>query len=177
MARKRLGWIGWTITILYLTSFALPVGGGLPGIAYFALGLIAALQLPGFFLIRAANPLLWVGLSYLRRGRWDRVMTLGLLACLSAYLPLVPYPGSSMLHSPDGLLGMSGYFAWVTSMALLAAAGVTGWATEGFSRWPRPRLKTLMISIAVIALLLALLRILPWLMAMLMPRPSGFYMG
>ena len=82
-----------------------------------------------------------------------------------------------MLNSPDALLGMPGYFAWVTSMALLATAGVTGWATEGFSRWPRPRLKTLMISIALIALLLALIRILPWLMAMLMPRRSGFYMG
>lgn len=178
MARKRLGWIGWTITILYLTSFCLPVGGGLPGIACFALGLIAALQLPGVFLIWAANPLFWVGLWYLRRGRWDRVMTLGLIACLSAGLSLVPYPGSfSMLHSPDGILGYSGYFAWLTSMALLAAVGVTGWATVGFSRWPRPRLKTLMISIALIALLLALIRILPWLMTMLMPRPSGVYMG
>jgi hypothetical protein len=176
MARKRLGWIGWTIAILYLTSFALPVGG-IPGIACFALALLAGFHLPGVLLIWAANPLMWAGLCYLRRGLWDRVLTLGLIACLSASLFLGPDPRSGMFHFPGGIPALVGYFAWLASMALLAAAGVTGWATEGFSRWPRARLRTLMISIAVVALMLALFRILAQLMAIQSPRNSGFYMG
>jgi hypothetical protein len=176
MARKRLGWIGWTITILYLASFALPVGD-LPGIAYFAFAIFAIPLSPVFVLIWAANPLFWAGLSYLRRGHWGCVTTLGIIACLSAYLPLVPNRGSSILAGSAGILKMSGYFAWLASMALLAAAGVTGWATEGFSTRPQLRLKTLMISIAVLALLLSIIRILPRLIAMMALRRPGDFMG
>jgi hypothetical protein len=182
MLKEQLRILRWTITILYLTSFVLPIGGfwGL-GALYFIAAPTTLIYAPGLTLIWAANPLLWVGFYYLRLERWDRVSILGTIACLLAYLVIVPFDGCALVGPPNPpALALLGYYAWIATMALLAGTGLSGWATKGFSEWPRLRNWALMIVIALIALLLVLSPILPWFMrtsGLFRLRGVGFYMG
>lgn len=178
MAKRWSARLVWTIAIIYLISFVLPFGPTV-GALCFVCCLLASAASVVYLLLWLANPLLWAGLWSLHSGRWDRAAILGVIACLFASLALARLDdGRGFLPPSDGLLSQSSYFIWLASMALLAVVGLIGWASDGFTRWPRVRLRTLMVAIACLALLLALARIAPWLISCLLPRPSGgFYMG
>jgi hypothetical protein len=174
------GWqasLGWIIVLLYLISFVLPFERTI-GAACFVWCLFGSIASVVYFLLWLPNPLLWAGLWNLCSGRWDRVAILGVIACLFACLPLLPSDqGRYTLLPSDEISALSSYFTWLASMVLLAGLGLSGWASDGFSRRPRVRIGTLMIVIACLALLLALVRIAPTIISRLLPRPSGIYVG
>jgi hypothetical protein len=134
----------WLVALLYLASFALPVGRDGYGAAYFLVGGLMTLLLPaalpglvsglfggasaghvtakdlGVFLPWLANPALWVGLWALARGRPRLAAAAGAVA--------LPLALAFLLTEPSDL--RAGYYAWAGSMALLLAAGLNGASRE-----------------------------------------------
>ena len=130
----------WLVALLYLASFALPVGRDLYGFGCFLWGAFASLlllpaallSLPGsllgghpaedlgLYLPWLANPALWVGLRSLARGRPRRAAAAGAVALPLALAFLLTEPGDLR----------AGYYAWAGSMALLLVAGLVGASGE-----------------------------------------------
>jgi hypothetical protein len=115
------GVLGWVAIALYVVSFFLPAYNGIPGFGAFLWSLI----IPFFWPMWAANPLFWLGLSGLR-ARHGSVMVIGLIALLLALSEAVLFADR---------LG-AGYFLWVGSMAVLAAAGFVTWLESWPRDWP-----------------------------------------
>jgi hypothetical protein len=123
----------WVIILaVYGVSFALPAYPGTIGLGAF---LAALYYLPiavlGFIVGRSpisfasvclswlANPVLWVGLILLAKGRWHGAARVGLVAALLASIPLLTQDYHHGLRI--------GYFAWLASMILLIALSPAGW--------------------------------------------------
>jgi hypothetical protein len=92
---------------------------------YFLIGFV--LYLDGRFLHFAswlANPTSWAGVALLARGRWLGAALAGIIASLLASIDLYIH----LAHSGVFALNV-GYFAWLSSMILLAVIGLIGWRT------------------------------------------------
>ncbi len=142
------------LLVLYLASFVLPLGKGL-GAAAFVVALCFGFAVPVLLVMWAANPLFWFGLSDLRRGHYGRATILGILACLAALLPMLPFGGEPLgviWHLPADSFPPFGYFAWLASIVGLTVVATAVWWAQ--SR-PRIHIATIMIAIAAIALHLA----------------------
>jgi hypothetical protein len=98
-----------------------------------------------------------MGLASLRAGNWPRTAALGTAACALASIPMTPvWPNSISLAGPVAFLWCSGYFAWFTSTAFLAIIGLIGWLTPKLCARPQFRLRSVMMTVAAVALALAL---------------------
>lgn len=178
MTEKRLKWFWWTILGVYLASFAVPMDGK-PGALLFMVAFLVGLHLPGYLLLWMANPLLWWGLREFRRERWDRVAVIGSTASFLAGLLLVPREGWQSFGARN-LDAPPAFWVWYASMVLLALSGWVGWTFRAIATRAPLRIRDLMIVVAVIAILTALFRSLPWLMnipGIFLPRSGGFYVG
>ena len=139
------------IPLAYVSSFALPAIGDLPGWGAFVLGLPCCVAAPfGLmsassgengpgsrvlleclsYLSWAANPLLWIGYGSLAAGGYRRAGVYG----GAAYFFALSFAATSTTRSPTHASLGPGYWLWVASMALLLIGGYT--CKEGFSpRW------------------------------------------
>ncbi len=177
MRRERLQRWWKSILALYLISFLLPVNEcpSSLGILAFLGSLQGCFYWHGLLLYWAANPLLWFGVSSLRGERWGHAASFGGAACAFAALPLVPVREWITFGQQAGSM-RAGYWTWLASTIFLAAVGLAGWLGPRARPRPQIRLGTMMIVIAVIALLLAswpvLFRVLRW---VLTPPGSGIY--
>ena len=130
------------IPLAYVSSFALPAIGDLPGWGAFVLGLPCCVAAPfGFlgassadsgrgaqnlfeclsYLSWAANPLLWIGYGSLAAGGYRRAGVCGGAALLLA----LSFAAISVTKNPiRGSLG-PGYGLWVGSMAILLIGAYT----------------------------------------------------
>jgi hypothetical protein len=177
MRRERLQRWWKAILALYLISFLLPVYNlRCLGIVVFLLAPTCFPLWPGLVLYWVANPLLWFGVSCLRSGRWGHAAAFGGAACAFAALPLIPVLWISFRDQAGSL--MIGYWAWLASTVLLAAVGLAGWLGPRVRPRPQIRLGTMMVVVAIVALMLAswpvLLRVLRWVFT----HPGGgFYVG
>ena len=130
------------IPLAYVSSFALPAIGDLPGWGAFVLGLpccaaapfglLTASSVNGAagsqnlleclsYLSWAANPLLWIGYGSLAAGGVRRAGVFGGAALLLALSFAVSAPTRNSIH---GALG-PGYWLWVASIAFLPIGAYT----------------------------------------------------
>ena len=124
------------VLAVYAASFFLPAvtgrGGGGDfnfhgttwGLGAFLFGLI-----PPFTLAWAANPALWLGVRWMRRGQWNKARKAGIVAvgCALAAIPMVGV-GSG------GDRVTVGYFVWLGSTVVLAVAAQRGFALDELER-------------------------------------------
>ena len=161
MRTERLQSCWKPILILYAASFVLPVGTpGVPGVVIFIFSLSMGFFVPFYLFLWLANPLFWIGLAALRRGRWDRSVAFGaasLLASSPSLKMILPHV-IERLRSDDwaAVPLTSGYFAWLASFTLLVMVGGLAWWSDAGRPRAQFRLGWLMIAIALIAVLFAL---------------------
>jgi hypothetical protein len=108
--------LGLAAVFLYAVSFFLPACDNAAGYQAFVLSVVCVVGIPMWF----ANPFFWAGVALLSQGKYASAGKAGLVALVLAL--------SECWLFAQGL--QVGYYAWVGSMALLAAAGWCG-AAEG----------------------------------------------
>ena len=130
------------IPLAYISSFALPAIGDLPGWGAFVVGLPCCVVAPlGLLnasgadhaagsrnlweclscLAWAANPLLWIGYGSLAAGGFRRAGIYGGAALLLSLSFAATHPTRSSLHASLG----PGYWLWVASIAFLPIGAYT----------------------------------------------------
>jgi hypothetical protein len=117
----------------YLASLLLPLDsqGGVLGYVVFVIGAYAvALGAPVALLYWLPNPLFWLGVYLLDRGRIKSVLFVGTVAALLAMLPIMK-PERDI----EAIIDSPAYVAWLVSMLLLVTAGYLGLL---FPRRPDP---------------------------------------
>jgi hypothetical protein len=129
------------ILMVYAASFALPVvyaktgEDGTNSAPLSALDVIELLLVGGEYVLYSPalspNLLLVLGVSLLATRSWAGATTCGILALAGALA--VPILGPLVDSDLQGLHLASGYYAWLSSMALLGVGGLWGWR-----RAPRP---------------------------------------
>jgi hypothetical protein len=112
--------LGIVAAVLYGVSFFLPASKGLLGFQAFFFSVLMVFTIPMWL----ANPLFWLGLALLSGRQWQAARFYGLLA-------LVLGLSESWMFWEEL---STGYFLWVGSMALLAAAGWCGCRMSQASR-------------------------------------------
>jgi hypothetical protein len=115
--------LGLAAALLYAASFFLPATDMVAGYQAFVLSLVFVIGIPMWL----ANPVFWSGLTLLSQGKYRSARKAGLLGLVLAL--------SECWLFSKGL--RVGYFAWVASMALLAAAGWWGQLGHGPVHGPR----------------------------------------
>jgi hypothetical protein len=115
--------LGLAAVLVYAVSFFLPACDNAAGYQAFVLSLVCVIGIPMWF----ANPFFWAGIALLSQGKYASAGKAGLVALVLAL--------SECWLFAKGL--RVGYFAWVSSIALLAVAGFCG----GFDKPPPCRLR------------------------------------
>jgi hypothetical protein len=110
--------LGFAAALLYAASFFLPAVDGAAGYQAFVLSLVFIIGIPMWL----ANPVFWSGLTLLSQGKYASAGKTGLLALVLALSECWLFNDLRV-----------GYYAWVGSIALLAAAGWWGSCDAGLS--------------------------------------------
>ena len=98
----------------YLASFFLPVLDGINGVSAFWFG--GAIWI--FWPVWLANPLLWISVYCILKGRFRPARNAGIVAYF------LSFTGIWLLEGAQG----PGYYIWVSSMALAGLGGLVGQA-------------------------------------------------